>query len=98
MDGSMTPDGYCAIWDPVEVWKCASWWDEWQLYWYDSNDDQVPSVCHYIYEDGWLVGYTCNVPITTVPIDEYRGVLCRTEFPSSACVETLEEFYFKVTG
>jgi hypothetical protein len=97
IDNSLLPPNYC-IPDPFEPWKCIVDASQWTFYWYDSGGVQVlPTSCSFSYNGGFLESVTCKMPIAGAPLGEYRGELCRTEYPSSTCVETLLTVYFEIT-
>jgi hypothetical protein len=94
-DQSLLPPKYCLP-DPFEPWRCLIEGEQWQHSWYDSGGSKVAGSCSFSYVGSYLVSVTCKMPIDGAATGEYRSELCRSEWPSTACVETLLTTYFNV--
>ncbi|MDJ0953603.1 MAG: excalibur calcium-binding domain-containing protein [Acidimicrobiia bacterium] len=100
IENKLLPPEYCLP-DPIEPWRCLIEYDQWRFLWFDSGGTQltvVGSGCSYQYNGGFLTSVTCFLPLADLAIGEYRGDLCRTEYPSSTCVEDLLSVYFLHTS
>jgi hypothetical protein len=95
IDWSLLPPKYCL---PAYPSGCLIEGNQWQFHWYDSGGSTVSGSCSFSYDGGFLESVTCKMPIAGAATGEYRGELCRSEWPSSTCVETLLTTYFKITG
>jgi hypothetical protein len=92
ISSSLFPASYC-VYDPI-TFGCAFYVPQWRFIWYSPGGSQVsPTSCTVS-----VGGRICSMPIAGAPLGEYRGKLCRTEYPSSTCVETLLTVYFNVTA
>ena len=98
IDFRLLPPKYCLP-DPFEPWRCMIESEQWNFEWFDPAGEKLSVLgtgCSFQYVGSFLNSVTCYLPITGVGVGEYRGELCRTEWPSSTCVEELLSVFFQV--
>ncbi len=96
IERSLLPPNYCVP-DPFEPWKCIVDAQQWRWTWYDPGGSSLPQPgCADNYVGTGLVLITCGIPLGAINAGRVRGELCRTVYPSSACVETRLTVYFDV--